>query len=319
MTDRHTRKHLSAEKLQALLEGELRRAERARAEEHVHGCARCSSELDAWRALFSELAELPALGPSEGFARAVMAEVDVPGPLPLGARVRQRLGALAPALAGQRHVVGRRLQDFLDGSLAAPRAARVEEHLAACADCAEEARSWRLVFERLATVGRFAPAEGFAERVMAEVRVPALAPAPAPVPGWSRLLTAARGLLPRTRRAWAAISGAAVTPAAVAGLALYVVFSHPTLTPGALLSFAWWKAAALSGALWQTLVAVSLESAQLFGLYSVAETVSGAPVAVAGGVLAYSLASALALKVLYKNLVASRPSSEHPHARLSAS
>ena len=77
--------HLSAEQIQALLEGELPAGgqERLRIEEHVAGCARCSAEVDAWRTLFADLHELAALPlprPSAGFADRVMREVQLPEP-----------------------------------------------------------------------------------------------------------------------------------------------------------------------------------------------------------------------------------------------
>jgi hypothetical protein len=98
----------------------------------------------------------------------------------------------------------------------------------------------------------------------------------------------------------------AVTPAVTAALMLYAVFSHPTLTPGALLSFVGWQLADLATMAWDAVTAAALPSAQLFGLYSVFEALSGAPVAVAGAALVYSLLSALALRVLYKNVFAHR-------------
>jgi anti-sigma factor RsiW len=303
--------------LQALLEGELREAERARIEGHVHACARCSGELDGWRALYSDLAALPALEPPAGFAPRVLGQVSALRPVPLAARVRRRLAALVPS-RGQGHVATGRLQDYLDGALPAGATARIRAHLAACPECAREDQGWRALAAGLAALEAHAPAPGFADRVMAGVRVAAPAASPVLVPAWGGVLATARSLVPRTRRAWATISGVAVTPAVTAGVALYAVFSHPTLTPGALLAFAWWKTTALGGALWQTITTATLESAQLFDLYSLAETASAAPVALAGGVLAYSLACALALRVLYKNLVAPRMA-EPPHASLSLS
>lgn len=321
MTDSHFKEHLGAEPMQAFLEGELSGGEHARVEEHLAVCARCSAELDGWRLLFSELAELPALEPRAGFAERVLGGVVGNERLPIAARVRRRLSELVPALGAGRHLAGQRLQDFVEGLLPARQAARIETHVDACFTCGRRVREWRAVFRRLDGLGRFAPADGFTERVIAAVRIHDRAPAaPAVVgaPAWSRALAAARSLLPRTRRAWAAVSGVAVSPAVTAGLALYVVFSHPTLTPGALLSFAWWKATALGGTLWGTLLSATLESSQLFGIYSLAEYLSGAPIAFAGGVLGYTLACALALSVLYKNLIAARPV-EHRYARASVS
>ena len=124
--------------------------------------------------------------------------------------------------------------------------------------------------------------------------------------------------MPRTRRAWAAISGVAVTPAAVAGIVLYAVFSHPNLTPGALASFVWWQVTDFATLALTTLSGTVLESAQLFGVYSLFETLAAAPLMLTSGLLAYSLLSGLALRVLYRNLFANRPM-DGRYAHVSAS
>ncbi len=403
--------HLSAERLQAFLEGELPSREHARVEEHLTACVHCSAEYDAWRLLFEDLEDLTSPQPRQGFAERVMAGVEIPaGPLPLAARVRRRLGeALRTPVVG--HVEGAILQDFLDGAVGRRQMVGIESHLAECTTCSAEANGWFALLRQLEDLERFAPTEGFAERVMAEVRmpvtppsaasvrarlgallaasatdhleagsiqdflegilparqmarvqahivacttcssevggwrtllsrleglehlapgrhfaervmagvrVPASAPAVATAPVWAQVLAYAQRLVPRTRGAWAAISGVAVTPAVTAGLVFYAVFSHPTLTPEALASFGWWQVADLATLGWTTLSGAVLESAQLFGAYSLFETLASAPLAVAGGLLAYSVVSGLALRVLYRNLIVNRPL-EGRYAHVSAS
>lgn len=298
MNERVVHPHLSAETLQALLEGGLPHGERARAEEHLASCARCAAELEAWSTLFRELDGLAGLAPAPGFADRVMDQV---APLPLAARVRAWWGARA----GASHPDGERLQDWLDGRLAARSAARVEAHLAGCAACAGEAAAWRDTFAALHKVERFAPAEGFAGRVMAQVHGPA--PAPARVPEWRRALAWARGFVPQTRRAWAAVSGVALTPAVTLGLVLWAVLSHPTLTPGALASFTWWKASELSAAAWSALAARALESEGLFQVYAFIGSLAVSPAAVAVAALALCAGTVLASWVLYRNLVVAHP------------
>jgi hypothetical protein len=181
------------------------------------------------------------------------------------------------------------------------------------------------VYARLGGLGRFAPREGFADRVMAAVRlrVPAAAgavPARAPtlaglrLPDWRRALATVGRYVPKTRRAWATISGVAVTPAVTAGLVLYSVFSHPTITPHALASFAAWKLTDGFSAAWTAVGDLALDGAQVLGLDAVARTLLDAPLLLAGGALIYSAVSALALRVLHKNLSGSRG-----HARPSRS
>src|SRR5690606_7375524 len=217
---------------------------------------------------------------------------------------RARLGRLLPG-ARPRHVSAERLQDFVEGLLSAPRMARVETHLATCPICAAEAEQWRALAVRLATLERLAPSEGFAEAVLARVETQAAhaasaAPAARVARGGALTQAAAaalavgRRVVPRTRRAWAALAGMAVTPAATVGLVLYTLFSHPTLTPQALISFALWKGNEWLTAGWTALVALGVEGVQASGLGSVFQSLLDAPVMLAGGALAYSALSALA-------------------------
>jgi anti-sigma factor RsiW len=148
--------HLSAERMQAFLDRELSRRDAAVVEEHLGACARCSAELEGWRTLYEDLGSLGALQPELGFAERVMAGVTLPG-------------------AGE-HVAQDVMHDFLDGILPARRAERVEAHLRACGPCTAEADAWLAVYRRLGELERFAPAEGFADRVMSAIELPQRAP-----------------------------------------------------------------------------------------------------------------------------------------------
>lgn len=293
--------HLGAETLQALLEDGLPQGERRAAEEHLASCARCSAELDAWKVLFRDLAELPPLAPSPAFAERVMAGVERPEGLSLAARVRGWLGTSTRA----GHPAADRLQEWVAGGLPARQAARIQSHLDGCPACAREAQAWRTTFSQLDQLGRLAPAGDFADRVMARVRVPA--PAPARVPEWRRALAWAGALVPHTRQAWAAVSGVALTPAVTLGLVLWTVFSHPTLTLGSLASFIWWKASDLAGVAWQAVASTAMESAGVFGVFSFLGSLPLTPAAVAGVFAVLSLGTVAASWVLYRNLFAHHP------------
>jgi anti-sigma factor RsiW len=69
--------HLSELILEQLAEGSLPEGEAATARAHVETCDRCSAELNAYRALFAVLGELPRFAPSPAFADAVMARVRI--------------------------------------------------------------------------------------------------------------------------------------------------------------------------------------------------------------------------------------------------
>jgi anti-sigma factor RsiW len=317
--------HVSAERLQALLDGALPIRDRARVEAHLAVCARCSEELEGWRVLFEDLSGLPRRAPSPEFRERVLAAVEVRSPAPLAERFRGSLLAALPA-ARPAHPTGERLQDFADGSLSRRKAGRVASHLVGCAACSGEVDAWRSVYARMGGLDAFAPRAGFGERVMAAVRVPALVSSAGPSEqrpralawlhpeDWRRGLAALGRLVPATRRAWAALAGIAVTPAVTIGLVLYAIFSHPTLTPQALASFVLWKVTEVAALARSGLGTMALDGAQLLGLDALVGALIDAPFMLASGALAYVALSALALRVLYRNLLSSRR-----HARLSHS
>jgi anti-sigma factor RsiW len=314
---RDSRIHLSAEQMQAFLEGDLARqeGERARVEEHLAACARCAAELDSWRVLFADLSSLPGQAPRAGFSHRVMAEVRIAEEKP------SWLASLFPRRAthsGQ-HLAQDVLQDLADGVLPARHAARAHAHLAACDTCSGEFSAWRGVMSTLTHLPRLTPSQAFAARVMAAVgRARAVAPAataatartPALAPAWDRALGLARRIgvrvMPRTRRAWAALCGVAVTPAAIFGLVFWAVFSHPTLTPQALLSFAAWQVSDLIALAWNGLLSSGSQVASVSGVESALQALTQSPLLLAGAALAYSAMAAVALRVLYKNLIAQR-------------
>jgi len=390
VTHDHTNSHLSAETMQAFLEGELSRRETSATEEHLASCPRCSAELDGWRVLFEDLGGLSSHRPHEGFHNRVMAKVSVPESVSLGARVLGRIEEFTTNV----HVAPDVMQDFIEGSLAARRAERVEAHLAACTHCSSEADAWLDVMRRLDELPSFAPSEGFPDRVLAGITLPetpslaarlaehlsrlagrrpehvptgllqdlvdgalpakavariethvaecivctnelaawravsahldglerfapsdhfrdrvmeALAAeevqtAVVPRRAWSRAMGAAWRLVPQTHQALAALSGVAVTPVAIVGLMVYAVFSHPALTVGSLLSFAWWQVSDLASGTLSALSSAAVQNADSVGVSSLFEMLAAAPILVAGGVILYTMASAFAVRVLWKNL-----------------
>ncbi|MDX1494061.1 MAG: anti-sigma factor, partial [Longimicrobiales bacterium] len=311
----HEESHVAGEVLQDFLEGSLAARRSERIESHLARCSSCTREADAWLGLMRRLDELPSFRPAEGFADAVMAQVEVRERLPLAARIRQAIDSLVSPPTPE-HVPAGVLQDFVDDALPAPAMARVEAHVDECGRCASELGAWRQVTTRLDDLGRFEPAPDFAQRVMTGLeRAPAVAPATA----WSGLLAAARRrvrrLVPETRQAVAALSGAAVTPTVVMGLAVWALWSHPTLTLNSLVSFVWWQVSDMAAGALGALSGVVTQSAEVFGVLSLLESLASAPALVAGGALAYTMICGLAVRVLYKNLIAHRShGGRPPHA-----
>ncbi len=298
--------HLSAEVLQAFLEGALPDGEGAPVERHLGSCERCSSDLEVWRSLFADLRDLPSVRPVEGFHDRVMAGVRIHRPLPLAARIRHRIAALVPGQA-DRHISADRLQEMLEGRIAARQVTRIERHLSSCEDCARDAEAWRAVFVGLNALPRLDPGEHFAHQILSRLRRPAAIAARVPVPAWRKATSWAGRLVPQTRKAWAAISGVAVAPAVTAGVLFYALYSHPTLTPSALASYAWWQVGDAANAVWTAFSAFALESAESSGMLSLFDGLAAAPMVVAGGVLLYTAACAFALRVLYKHVFTNHP------------
>ncbi len=303
--------HLASEQIQEFLDQELPQEEASLVHEHLAACPRCQSEVDAWRVLYSELESLPELVPAASLSEGVLAEL--PAPVRGGARVLGWLPGGATEVGSSDHIPGYRLQDYLEGALSRRSAVGARAHLAACEPCQEEAKGWERLFGTLAALGRFAPAAGFAERVLARVRIPAPVPAP-----WAaasgRAMAWARGFLPQTRRGWAVAGGIASAPTISMTVLLYLVFSHPLLTLGSFTTYASWKASAAFSALASAIGSAAVDSVTVFRAYSLIGALAKSPLLVGLGGLGFSLMSALALWVLYRNLLAT-PSVESRYAR----
>lgn len=314
--------HLDAERMQALLDGTLPPGEAATVRGHVASCARCRAELEAWDVLFRGLDGLAEMSPAPGFADRVMEALPVSEPerLSLLARVRRWLGREPRSSAPDRHLAPGALQDFLEGLLAAPAASSVERHLERCRFCREEAEAWRGVMVGLDTLPTFAPSPGFAERIMAHVRVHNAVALVRPT-ARERVLGLLRGVSPRTRKRVAALAGAMVTPAVTVALVVYTVFSHPLVTVGTLSSFLWLKVQEAAGGAAAAVLGSGtggglLESVATFRAWSVVEFLSGAPAAAAAVLGMTGGLTLVALWVLYRNLIATEPVDGH-HANLS--
>jgi anti-sigma factor RsiW len=70
-----------------------------------------------------------------------------------------------------KHLTEDRLDAYCDGSLASEERAAADAHVAHCSQCRAEVEDWRAVAAALAALPRLAPRKGFADRVMARVRI----------------------------------------------------------------------------------------------------------------------------------------------------
>lgn len=316
MAKKHATTHLTPERIQAFLDEALSREERARVEEHATFCVRCQAELEAWQFLYSELRDLPELSPAPSFRDRVLAGLgtaveglDAAVPTPSAEKrlfgwSRRRVASAAE------HVSPERFQDFVEGLLPARQMARVATHLDTCGTCRSEEEQWRGLIQGIEQLPMMAPSDAFARQVMGQIRigrlvrpVAATSAPTAALAARTRALAWAGRLIPRTQKAWAVVSGVALTPATVVGLLAYAVFSNPLVTPQGLASFVWWKISAGATALGSILADGLVESGIAFQAYSLWDLLVGAP-AVAS-MVAVSLCAATSLSgwVLYRNLI----------------
>jgi anti-sigma factor RsiW len=309
---RENDRHLSAELMQGFLDGEVSPAETSRVREHTASCARCRSELEAWRTLFSDLGELADVGPSPAFRERVLHSIPEPARVPVRTRVARWVGrhlpdglrgktpSVAPALL---HPAPERLQDFLEGTLSRGEALGVEGHLHVCRDCRVEVEGWRALSTSLGELPGFDPSPEFSERVMAHVRVQ-LAMVSAEPSFAERMQLLAGSVTPRTRKRVAALAGAGLTPAATLGLLAYTVFSHPLVTLGNLFSFAWLEGSERIGTVSSGLVARTTESETLFRVYQALDVVLASPATVALAITGLGGLTFMAVWVFYRNVLA---------------
>lgn len=304
-------RHLTSDLIQDFLDKGLTPKEGAYVQEHLSVCPRCREEVDAWSVLFADLESLPEIDPGPALSRQVLERLPVRDPL--GAGVRGLFGLRKTGARTAEHLPAGTLQDYVDGVLSGRRAAGAKAHLAACEPCHEALKGWERLFGSLATLGRFAPTAGFAGRVMARVRIPAPLPAPWVALG-NRVLGWSRASLPRTRRGWAVASGIASAPTITMAALFFLLFSHPLLNLGSFATYVSWKASAAFASLFSSLASATVESIAVFRAYSLLGALAESPLLVGACGLAFSLLSALALWVLYRNLVATR-SADRSYAR----
>jgi anti-sigma factor RsiW len=139
------------------------------------------------------------------------------------------------------------LEQLAEGELPHRERTLAEAHLRSCASCSARLELSRAVIAALEALPQLAPSSGFADAVMARVRLapaatPVAVPVPEPVPARTRWL-------PVTVRGWMGLT--AVLAAVMAPLALLGIWlsAHPMVSLGALgqVAFAWMADTAWNG------------------------------------------------------------------------
>lgn len=295
MKDTHI--HIDAERMQALLDGDLPVEEARVLRADLEGCPRCLAEFEGWETLFQDLGELPVLAPSPAFRERVLEELPASG--------RQRLLA---GLFGRRdareHASSQELQEHLDGRLAARASARLEEHLSHCTPCRAEMDGLHQVVTALDDLPVLAPSPGFSEAVLASVRIQQMAQvAMAPTTRRARLANWVRARIPSSSRGWAAALGVGTAPAVTLALILQAVFSHDLVTVGSLFSFLGFKLSGMVDGVAGVLGRLVADNTLLGQGWSVVQAVSASPALAAGAAVAVSGTCLAAAWILYRHLV----------------
>jgi anti-sigma factor RsiW len=193
------------------------------------------------------------------------------------------------------HPSPERLEAFVEESLDGADAAVVGSHLATCEQCQLEVSELRSLFEAFAALPELAPSHGFADRVMAGVRV--RRPWLEVVGEWVDRLT------PDTNRGWALAAALVAMPVLVLAGSAWWLLSQPGMSPQAV----WLVVSSVTAeglvVGWQWALATFARSnlaAWLSGLMGVASSVGRGGLGLAAVMFAtMTLAS---IYILYENL-----------------
>ena len=195
-----------------------------------------------------------------------------------------------------------RLQGFAEASLPEGERGVVASHLQACPSCTAAVEEWRSLFLALSALPQLAPRPGFADRVLAGLKLPARAPA------WAPLLQRAGELIsrvaPQSTGGWALLTAFVTLPLLVGGGVLAWLFSRGFVTPATLWTFVNDRATSglqsLGAAALTTLIQTPAVAWVVSAVRQVLETAGltglGAIGAVAGAL------TMLSIWILYRNL-----------------
>jgi anti-sigma factor RsiW len=132
------------------------------------------------------------------------------------------------------HPTADRLEAFVEGALGDGDRVVLESHLLSCQACQMQVEEWRGLFNALASLPQFEPSIGFANRVMAHVRV-------APRAAWQEWADRATALVtqvaPKTNYGWSLAAALFALPVILGGSAIAWLISKSYITPGALMGY----------------------------------------------------------------------------------
>lgn len=311
-----------AERMFSYLEGKLSAVERDAYEAELAADPARAREVEGQRALLATLDEMAAYAPSGDFRVRVLASLNTPEPW--WTRLRRRF-------VGTPQPVSNVFAALLDEGLTARQARALTAFAARDAEAAAALEGWKRLFGELGSLPGFEPSEGFADRVMARVRVLEEQRAARPEaarPGGNRLFgfpnlpaptryrelaaawIAARWPTPQDR--FAVTSGVAVGPVAAFLVTLHMLSSHPLLTTSNVASFLRTR---VGGAVSQLEHAVSghpLANSAMGQVSVIMDTWDLSSSTLATGLIVFGALTLISAWVLYRNVV-KVPQSESRH------
>lgn len=190
------------------------------------------------------------------------------------------------------HPANERLEALVEGALDPAEQAVVESHVRSCPRCQTEIEEWRALFAAFSGLPVYEPAAGFANRVMAGVRIR--------VPWPARLAAFVSNLLPETTKGWALAAAILALPVLGMGGAFAWLLRQPWATPQGLLFLIETQTFALVQAGWAWLID-RLATSPLAGYATqlVAADIRGLGVVA----LVFSIMTLVSLWILWKNLI----------------
>lgn len=193
------------------------------------------------------------------------------------------------------HPEHERLQAYAAKELEGGDTAVIDAHLTTCARCRAEVEELHSLFVMLSSLAYHAPAAGFADRVMARVRVRQ--------PWFARAADWLAGLAPKSTRAWALTAAMVALPAVATTGLIWWLMSRPGVTvQGLWVISSEFAARALSGA-WSWAWSYVAGSALASWAAGAAEVVASVGRGGLGlGVVMFATLTAASVWILYQNL-----------------
>lgn len=194
------------------------------------------------------------------------------------------------------HPATEEVEAYVAGSLSAADRATFESHLAGCPECAAEVEEWRALFAGLAALPRIEPSPGFADRVMAQVRIHR--------PWYVHAAAMLRRILPTTTRGWMLVTAILALPVVTMGGAVTWLISRPWLSLGDLWIYLGHRAEEAMASLVRWLAVLVLESQAsqsiLKWIHQILIAIGAPGVGIAA--LVGAMAMTLSVWTLYQNL-----------------